>query len=279
MFVMFSFQLILSALRPLYVPNDLNELDIVSIGELNYFIFGSLPLLLQSSFAIIGSYWIVKGWQADVIESRRFLRKVFSGALVILFVVGTASEVYVMEASQDQRIVISQIKTFGGMLLIYCMALISLKFEPNAEFAMRKISREQDAELDVDVELSMEKFNRIFCDEKSYLEPGLSIADLAKKLAMPQYRLRELVNKSLGYRNFNALLNEYRIKDACEMLSDSERDQSPILTIALSVGYQSIAPFNQAFKELKGVTPTEFRKQSQRDMYFAKHETLTAISD
>jgi len=76
-----------------------------------------------------------------------------------------------------------------------------------------------------------------------------------------------LFRLTIGYRKFNALVNAYRIKDTGKMLSDPEQNQTPVLMIALTVGYQSIAPFNQAFKELKGITPTEFRKQSQRDNY------------
>ena len=32
-----------------------------------------------------------------------------------------------------------------------------------------------------------------------------------------------------------------------------------MLTIALDMGYRSLSPFNKAFKEIKGMTPTEFR--------------------
>jgi len=84
-------------------------------------------------------------------------------------------------------------------------------------------------------------------------------------MAMPQYKLRTLINKKLGYRNFNALLNEHRIKDACTQLSNPEKDNLPILTIALSMGYQSIAPFNVAFRDIVGLTPSAYRKQSHRE--------------
>ncbi len=272
----FGIQLVLSTLRPLFVTNNYSEIDIESIGRLNYFVFGSLPLLLQVLFAIIGGYWIVKGWRADVIESRRLLRLMFSGGLVILFVSAIISELFIMDTNAERRIIVTQFRNYGSTVIIFLLALACLKFESFTEKAAQKISGKQEPELDVEVELQLDNFNRIFRDQKSYLEPGLSIADLAKKLAMPQYRLRHLVNKKLGYRNFNALLNEYRIGDACAMLSDLDKNQTPVLTIALTVGYQSIAPFNQAFRELKGITPTEFRKQSQRDNYLAEQETSVA---
>jgi AraC-like DNA-binding protein len=103
--------------------------------------------------------------------------------------------------------------------------------------------------------------NRALNDEKAYLSHGLSIGALAKRLAMPEYRLRALINKRLGYRNFNALLHEHRVREACAHLADPTKAHLPILTIALDVGYQSIAPFNQAFRDAMGCTPSEYRRK------------------
>ena len=55
-------------------------------------------------------------------------------------------------------------------------------------------------------------------------------------------------------------LNQYRINDACETLSDPTQVKKTILEIAYELGYQSIGPFNKAFKDLKGLTPTAYRK-------------------
>ena len=77
--------------------------------------------------------------------------------------------------------------------------------------------------------------------------------------------LRKLIHERLGYRNFNVLLHEHRIREACEVLSDSNQSHLPILTIALTAGYQSINPFNHAFRKLNGVTPSEYRKQAFSD--------------
>ncbi len=268
----YGIQIFLSALRPLFVSNNLAEIDIESIGAINYFIFGTLPIQLQSFFALAATYWVIKGWQVDVIESRRLLRQLFLVVLILLFFGGTASELYIMNADLAQRLTISQYKNYGSALLIFIAALFCLRFEPIIQRAVLTINQDQEAEIGDEFELDMDNFHRVFRDQKAYLEPGLSIADLSKKLAMPQYKLRHLINKKLGYRNFNALLNEFRVKDACEQLSDPEKNQSPVLTIALTVGYQSVAPFNQAFRDLKGQTPTEFRKQSQREVHLTERK-------
>jgi len=109
------------------------------------------------------------------------------------------------------------------------------------------------------------KFREVFEGQQTYLQHGLSIGSLAEKMAIPQYRLRQLIHTRLGYRNFNTLLHDYRIKDACEQLSDPQKQDLPVLTIALSLGYQSIAPFNQAFRDIVGQTPTGYRKSCLSD--------------
>jgi AraC-like DNA-binding protein len=96
---------------------------------------------------------------------------------------------------------------------------------------------------------------------KIYHEEALSVATLSDKLGVPDYRLRRLINQQLGYRNFTAFLNDYRLADVISALSDPAQATIPVLTIALKAGFQSIGPFNRAFKTHTGLTPTEFRQQ------------------
>ncbi len=98
--------------------------------------------------------------------------------------------------------------------------------------------------------------------ERGYTTEALTIVKLAEILSIPEHRLRKLINSELGYRNFSDFLNQYRIEAACTELSDPAKARIPILTIAMDLGYQSIGPFNRAFKEKKGLTPSEFRRQS-----------------
>jgi AraC-like DNA-binding protein len=96
--------------------------------------------------------------------------------------------------------------------------------------------------------------------EGVYRTPGLSIAGLAERLGVPEHRLRALINQRLGYRNFSAFLNRYRIAEARAVLADRERVSLPVLTIALDLGYNSLPPFNRAFRAETGQTPTDYRR-------------------
>lgn len=98
--------------------------------------------------------------------------------------------------------------------------------------------------------------------ERAYREEGLTIGRLAHRHGVPEYRLRRLINQGLGHRNFNAFLNHYRLVDARDALGDPSQAMVPILTIALDAGFNSLGPFNRAFKTETGMTPTEYRRRA-----------------
>lgn len=93
-----------------------------------------------------------------------------------------------------------------------------------------------------------------------YRESGLTIGVLAAKLGVPEHRLRALINQRLGYRNFSDFLNSHRIADAQAWLGDPAKVALPVLTIAMDLGYGSLAPFNRAFRDTTGRTPTDWRR-------------------
>ena len=109
--------------------------------------------------------------------------------------------------------------------------------------------------------------------ERIYRHEGLTIGALAVKLELQEYRLRQVINEGLGYRNFNAFLNRYRIDDAKAALSDPNQRDVPVLTVAMDAGFQSIGPFNRAFKADTGMTPTEFRRHALAQSQAAGSET------
>ena len=106
----------------------------------------------------------------------------------------------------------------------------------------------------------LKRLEQLMTEERIFRQEGLTIGALAARLAVPEERLRRAINEGLGYRNFNAFINHYRLADAKMALSDSSQDEVPVLTIAMDAGFQSLGPFNRAFKADTGVTPTEYRR-------------------
>ncbi|WP_158813337.1 AraC family transcriptional regulator [Methylocapsa sp. S129] len=106
----------------------------------------------------------------------------------------------------------------------------------------------------------LRRLERLMTAERAYRQEGLTIGSLAGLMGVPEYRLRQIINEGLGCRNFSAFLNRYRIDEAKTALADSGQKDVPVLTIAMDSGFQSLGPFNRAFKADTGLTPTEFRR-------------------
>ena len=111
----------------------------------------------------------------------------------------------------------------------------------------------------------LERLNQRFVAERLYARESLTIVALAELLGTQEHVLRRVINHGLGFRNFNDFLHTHRLKEASERFGDPQHRRTPVLTIALEVGYGSIGPFNRAFKERFGVTPTEFRRAARAD--------------
>lgn len=85
-----------------------------------------------------------------------------------------------------------------------------------------------------------------------------SAAAVAAKLGMSESRFSRFFRKATG-NTFTDFVNRVRISRACQLLMDTEQQ---ITHICYEVGFNNVANFNRRFLEMKGMTPSEFRKQS-----------------
>lgn len=95
-----------------------------------------------------------------------------------------------------------------------------------------------------------------------FTTPDLKVADLAAALGEQEYKVTQNITGELGYRNFNQLINARRINYAKQLLADPQFESRPILSISFDCGFNSIGPFNRAFKQEVGMTPREFRART-----------------
>ncbi|MCX6268852.1 MAG: helix-turn-helix domain-containing protein [Bacteroidetes bacterium] len=97
--------------------------------------------------------------------------------------------------------------------------------------------------------------------EKHFLDPELTLAEVAQKLNTNTTYLSKAINDLLN-KNFSTYINELRIREAQIMLSDNEYCKLSIEGIAISSGFNSKSAFNSAFKKFTGVTPSFFQKSA-----------------
>ncbi|MEQ9640581.1 MAG: AraC family transcriptional regulator [Alphaproteobacteria bacterium] len=202
----------------------------------------------------------LRGRAADLVETRRRFRAVFVVGIGGYMALIAMLEVVLHRAAPPGWLVTLNPAAIWLLSTLVLLRAVRLRHD-DLVGALLLPPAPSDAVAPADRAL-MQRLSAAMLDERLYLEEGLAIGDLATRLAVPEYRLRRLINQQLGHRNFPAFLNGYRIDDAKAALADPARRREPILTIALGLGFGSIGPFNRAFKAATGMTPSEFRQNA-----------------
>ncbi|ENA1807874.1 helix-turn-helix domain-containing protein [Flavobacterium psychrophilum] len=107
----------------------------------------------------------------------------------------------------------------------------------------------------------IEHLKEFMATEEPYLDPSLTIQELAKQVKMPVKDLSVLINFYMD-KHFFDFVNEYRIVKAMEILKNSLQKELTVLEILHQVGFNSKSSFNTSFKKHTGKTPTDFRNNS-----------------
>jgi AraC-like DNA-binding protein len=207
----------------------------------------------------------IASWPADLVEDRRRLRifvvvvtAAYAGFNAVFQILLPGNNASSIVATADAAILAAVVIAItysllrvGGETIFFAAAEAPLPAAPNSNEANPADRKLLDALM------------RLMAEERIYRHEGISIGTLATKLSVPEYRLRRLINQRLGYRNFNVFLNDHRIEEAKAALADPSQAEVPVITIAMDAGFQSLGPFNRAFKATTGVTPTEYRKLNE----------------
>ncbi|MCU0348885.1 MAG: helix-turn-helix transcriptional regulator, partial [Saprospiraceae bacterium] len=98
-------------------------------------------------------------------------------------------------------------------------------------------------------------------DERLYLEPELTLSDLARRLQTNASVLSAVVNRAFG-KNFNDFVNEYRVEAVKRLLEDPKASHLSLLGIGLECGFNSKSTFNRAFRKVTGVAPSEWASKT-----------------
>jgi len=104
-----------------------------------------------------------------------------------------------------------------------------------------------------------ENLQKRMAEKKYFLYSDLSLEKLSELMETNKHYLSQAINENLEM-NFFEYINTLRIKEAKELLI-SKRDLT-IIEIAYQVGYNNKVSFNKAFKNITGVTPTDYRNSN-----------------
>jgi len=135
------------------------------------------------------------------------------------------------------------------LLLIFKNNEKSTFFQEKGKYQNKKMDRES-------IELIEQGIGAIK-EKELFLNPNLTIADVAQESSVSTHQLSQYLNEQMG-KSFSVFINEYRIEKAQELLKSDSKFS--IEGIGHESGFNSKSTFYTAFKKLTGMTPTEYRK-------------------
>ena len=92
---------------------------------------------------------------------------------------------------------------------------------------------------------------------------NLSLDELADSMHLSKYYVSYLFNNKLKI-SFNNYINTLRVKAACDMLTETDKNMADI---SLETGFGSIRSFNRAFTQIMNLTPTAYRKMKKSNKW------------
>jgi AraC-like DNA-binding protein len=225
---------------------------------------------LSVSLLLLGIWHVLSERAADLVEKRRRLRVWYAVVTVLYALFIIASDWLWPGGLSVSSLSLANAAGLTAVIFLFAVLSTLASTEPPLAPAPAPVLASQPTVISHDPPAAvpatepdaaeLAALRRLLDHDKVFREPDLSIATLSQKLEIPEYRLRHLINRQLGHRNFSAFVNGYRLAEAEAALSDPTQAAVPILTIALDAGFGSIGPFNRAFKAHTGLTPSEYRR-------------------
>lgn len=203
-----------------------------------------------------------RGWRIDLVERRRHLRAPIAAAATGYMFVQTFCDFGFGQGPVLPSL--AQALALGALGVGSALAL--LRAEPVLVSAATTEPAKPKAAEALDLtpadRLVLARLDKAMNDDEVWRGEDLSIGSLAALVGAPEHRLRKLINRTLGHRNFADYVNGRRIAAAKVALADPEQALKSVSTIAFELGFASLGPFNRAFRAATGSTPTAWRQEA-----------------
>lgn len=171
-------------------------------------------------------------------EKTKTLRLIFS--LIFVVVLLTSAIVFVLQLRSKNKALVR-------------LSLDKMKQEKHLENESISIQSVKKVSSEL-----VEKFEKLLFEKELFKDPDLTVQKLAKKMGTNVKDLSQTINGHYG-TPFRTLINDKRIELAKHMLIDEKYTNYSMVGIAETVGYANKSTFFKHFKEITGVTPSNFQ--------------------
>lgn len=255
------------------------------IDTASLYIEKAYPVLkshLQSRFYPLLSHYYARQGAAEhalaFADSANAVNRRIADRLNTMFILRNEQEQYAIQQqlneeklTRHRRIITA---TIAGICLLIFLLITILYLYRKRQRAYRELVRKSrewagadntcytpNPGIDEEDRTVMDAIFDLLHQESIYRDPNLNRENLAELLHIH----RNIVSKAINHtqqKNFNQFINEYRLREAIDRLSDPTNQQS-IADIAADCGFNSHPTFYRLFKTETGLSPAQFRKNSK----------------
>lgn len=257
-----------------------SALNITPDNQFAQNLLGDLTGMLASCIIVLTMWEGFRGYQAATTQQqaqRRFF--------IITIVAAVASSTIVNSILADNPALHQwSISLVTLVVLVNTQLLLYWRFKPKTQTMVVESNIQQkphNENSNEPVSLAEQQFAQVIqtllLDEQRFLQTSLKVADVARELRVPEYRISKTLRTQLHAKNFNDYINKLRIEHACGLLKDPSKEHWSILVVSLESGFASVGPFTRAFKAITGATPSQYR-QCQLDKLAPNNGCSTVLT-
>jgi AraC-like DNA-binding protein len=156
--------------------------------------------------------------------------------------------------------------TFIAFLVFFTMLFYKALINPDLFLDIEENPKYKSSLLaEKDAKLILKKLDQFMQKDKPFLDPSITVKQLAEKLTISDRILSQIINEYMK-QNFYDFINNYRINFAKKLLNNPTDEKMTVLEILYEAGFNSKSAFNVAFKKETGVTPSQFRRLNELEI-------------
>ncbi len=262
--------------------------NVLNLHHKPYFITASLIGVLFSSYYWLRGFRVIQTFRLNSARNYsyepniRFLQTVMiinAASLIVwlaTFVLGGVASVLEIDCMRLTEVMIDTVWIMiavtvyatGYYVMRQPQIFQLIDLEKEQQLLANEVRQEKVVErhLSTEEEIELRRLKQIMEEEAPYLNPRLTLPELATLTNLPVHQLSRIINEGEN-KNFYDFVNSYRVAMFKQRITQGEHEQHTLLSIALEVGFNSKTAFNRAFKKLTQTTPREFLKAQEAERH------------